>query len=809
MSCDRSFASYSAAAMAQEPDTARRLGGSPVIAAALLDEIFNIQEARMSTLLANYLRPTDGVPALQARAQDARAREETLRLFRAIVAAGYSAPSHAEIAPGEGLPLPPLASQYAYAEVARTLDAARDGRPLPELAEEVLAAQRTRAVAAYAEAAQIAVRRIPNILDVANRFGIFVNQRTPLAIARQVVATADVPDHLRRAAERYLADRGPGMARFAQILCDMAGVPRCSHCGCYVDLNHACDVAGILVESPQLLRLSTADVLRGEIPPLTTLTPEARAALAEAAAVLEDGPGVGDALILSANLYRAWHSNQYSRRTAQPVGEAVARRFLPLVAAHLAKTLRSDPAAAARIAGQVAARAADTLEALVKRTAMAPAADARYRQVIADLRQVAADNPAEAAQVRLSGAMRQLLNADDPSGAPTAELRALVRSTYEDLRPINQALAAACRPAPEAAQRVAESAPDGAAAAAEIVFGYWRTDGGVAGGPRRATPGPLRAADLDRLRASPSGKALLTLLCNQAAKESGEATEQTRGFYRIKPVVLADAIADLGPDGWGYTYHEHGERGRWVVYLHSDIGSIPFHIEGTESELLPALQSKPPDNTLKWSRIPLQPRAAQFARGWLDSRLTTGGGQGEGWNALRRAAKMPTDVRPLAIAAALRTVAPELTDVECHQAIVTLRRLAEPSITRSGETAVLRRLAQLGSYRDALNLARAQARGDDRQALLLGLEDALPPAASWSPAAPGDAVVTTLTPDAHREHVMAAQTPGRVATFDGPYVVVAFALPLTTAGGQRLEPAPGRTALEVRYLPDEIARPAA
>ncbi len=205
----------------------------------------------------------------------------------------------------------------------------------------------------------------------------------------------------------------------------------------------------------------------------------------------------------------------------------------------------------------------------------------------------------------------------------------------------------------------------------------------------------------------------------------------------------------------------------------------------------------------------LQPRAAQFARGWLDSRLTTGGGQGEGWNALRRAAKMPTDVRPLAIAAALRTVAPELTDVECHQAIVTLRRLAEPSITRSGETAVLRRLAQLGSYRDALNLARAQARGDDRQALLLGLEDALPPAASWSPAAPGDAVMTTLTPDAHREHVVAAQTPGRVATFDGPYVVVAFALPLTTAGGQRLEPAPGRTALEVRYLPDEIARPAA
>jgi hypothetical protein len=808
MSCDRSFASYSAAAMAQEPDTARRLGGSPVIAAALLDEIFNIQEARMSTLLANYPRPTDGVPALQARAQDARAREETLRLFRAIVAAGYSAPSHAEIASGDGLPLPPLASQYAYAEVARTLDAARDGRPLPELAEEVLAAQRTRAVAAYAEAAQIAVRRIPNILDVANRFGIFVNQRTPLAIARQVVATADVPDHLRRAAEQYLADRGAGMARFAQILCNMAGVPRCAHCGCYVNLEHTCDVAGVLVESPQLLRLSTADVLRGEVPPLTTLAPEARDALAQAAVVLEDGPGVGDALVLAANLYRAWHSNQYSRRTAQPVGEAVARRFLPLVAAHLAKTLRNDPAAA-RIAGQVAARAADNLEALVKRTAMASAADARYEKVIAQLRQVAADTTPEAAQARLSGAMRALLNADGPGGAPTAELRALVRSTYEDLRPINQTLAAACRPAPAAAQRVAENAPDGAAAAAETVLGYWRADGGPEGGPRRATPGPLRAADLDRLRASPSGKALLTLLCNQAAKESGDGTEQTKGFYRIKPALLADAIADLDPDGWGYTYHEHGERGKWVVYLHSDIGSIPFHIEGTESELLPALQSKPPDNMLKWSRIPLQPRAVQFVRGWLDSRLTTGQGQGEGWDALRRAARMPAEIRPLAMSAALRTVAPELTDVECHQAIVTLRRLGEPSITRSGETVILRRLAQLGGYRDTLNLARAQARGEDRQALLLGLEDALPPAASWSPAAPGDAIVTTLTPDAHREHVVTAQTPGRVAAFDGPYVVVAFALPLTTAGGQRLEPSPERTELEVRYLPDEITRLAA
>lgn len=808
MSCDRSLASYSAAAMAQEPDTARRLGGSLVIAAALLDEIFSVQEARMATLLTRYERPTDGMPALQARAQDARAREETLRLFRAIVDAGYVAPSHAEIAPGDDLPLPPLASQYAYAEVARTLDAARAGRPLPELAEEVLAAQRARAVAAYAEAAQAAVRRIPNILDVANRFGIFARERTPLAIARQIVATADVPDHLRRAAEQYLADRGPGMARFAQILCDMAGVTRCPHCGCYVDLNHTCDVAGVLVESPQLLRLSAADVLRGEVPPLTTLTPEARDALAQAAVVLEDGPGVGDALVLAANLYRAWHSNQYSQRTAQPVGEAVARRFLPLVAAHLAKTLRSDPAAAARIAGQVAARAADTLEALVKRTAMAPAADARYLQVIADLRQVAPEATSDAAQVRLSGAMRALLNADGPGGAPTAKLRALVRSTYEDLRPINQTLAAACRPAPAAAQRVAESAP-GRAAAAETILGYWRADGGVEGGPRRATPGPLRAADLDRLRASPTGKAILTLLCNQAAKESGEGTEQTRGFYRIKPVLLADAIADLGPDGWGYTYHEHGERGKWVVYLHSDIGSIPFHIEGTESELLPALQSKPPDNTLKWSRIPLQPRAAQFARGWLDSRLTTAQGQGEDWDALRRAARKPTEIRPLAIAAALRAVAPELTDIECHQAIVTLRRLGEPSITRSGETAVLRRLAQLGGYRDALNLARAQARGEDRQALLLGLEDALPPAASWSPAAPGDAIVATLTPDAHREHVVTAQTPGRVAAFDGPYVVVAFALPLTTAGGQRLEPSPERTELEVRYLPDEITRPAA
>ena len=122
-----------------------------------------------------------------------------------------------------------------------------------------------------------------------------------------------------------------------------------------------------------------------------------------------------------------------------------------------------------------------------------------------------------------------------------------------------------------------------------------------------------------------------------------------------------------------------------MVYLHSYIGSIPFHIEGTESELLPALQSKPPDNTLKWSRIPLQPRAVQFARGWLDSRLTTGQGQGEGWDALRRAARMPAEIRPLAMSAALRTVAPELTDVECHQAIVTLRRLGEPSITRSGE----------------------------------------------------------------------------------------------------------------------------
>ena len=50
---------------------------------------------------------------------------------------------------------------------------------------------------------------------------------------------------------------------------------------------------------------------------------------------------------------------------------------------------------------------------------------------------------------------------------------------------------------------------------------------------------------------------------------------------------------------------------------------------------------------------------------------------------------------------------------------------------------------------------------------------------------------------------------GKADSYHPISIMIMIALPLTTAGGQRLEPAPGRTALEVRYLPDEIARPAA
>ncbi len=89
----------------------------------------------------------------------------------------------------------------------------------------MLATQRARA---YTQAAQAAVRKIPNIRDVANRFGVFTSQRTPLSIARQILATSNVPDDLRRVAEQYLAERGPGMAPFAQILCRRAGVPHCA-----------------------------------------------------------------------------------------------------------------------------------------------------------------------------------------------------------------------------------------------------------------------------------------------------------------------------------------------------------------------------------------------------------------------------------------------------------------------------------------------------------------------------------------------------------------------------------------------------
>lgn len=445
MSCDRSLAGYSSAAMAAEPDTARRLGGSSVMAAEVLGEVFRVQEARMAELLAKYPRPVNGVPALHTRALDAQARDETLRLFRAIVAMGLRPPSHAEIAPGDDLPLPPLASQYGYAEVVRTLDAARSGRSLPDLAEEVIAAQHARATAAYAQAAQAAVRRIKNIYAAANGLGAFANQRAALDIARQIIATLDVPGDLRAAAEHYLAERGAGMVPFARALCRLAGAPRCSRCGYYVEQNHTCLVDTALATIPHLLNWGLDYSRRTNIPQLSTLSIEARQALANAAQVLEDGPTVSNILTSAAHTYRAWYNNRPPRyRTLQEV-EGQAQSFLCDLGLHLAKTLSNDPAAAARVAGQIAARIADDLETLIKRTAMVPAAHAGYSRVLADLRQVEMVEQPETARARLSDAMRGLLNADGPHGAPTAALRTKVRSTYEELRPIGQVLSLACR----------------------------------------------------------------------------------------------------------------------------------------------------------------------------------------------------------------------------------------------------------------------------------------------------------------------------------------------------------------------------
>lgn len=126
---------------------------SPDEARDILMEVLDLAQARA----AQRVIPSESDQTaagrqirLQARADDAAAREATIACFQAMAVLDppITPPSHGDPDPALGFALPKLANQHAWRAVWETVQAARDRIQLPDLAREVLTARRNPAAQA-------------------------------------------------------------------------------------------------------------------------------------------------------------------------------------------------------------------------------------------------------------------------------------------------------------------------------------------------------------------------------------------------------------------------------------------------------------------------------------------------------------------------------------------------------------------------------------------------------------------------------------------------------------------------------------
>ena len=166
MSCETSYGRFLAAACTPNSPLTQHLGGGdPLVTRRVLEEVFSIAQERAARALTQRQPPDPRlrkpIHLLQQRGAGAAAREDCVRLFREIAAAGITPPAHGDPIDGETFALPKPAAIHAYAEVQRALDAAKRGEQTL-LVNEVIAARAARAEsAARSEAGKGAKVRAP------------------------------------------------------------------------------------------------------------------------------------------------------------------------------------------------------------------------------------------------------------------------------------------------------------------------------------------------------------------------------------------------------------------------------------------------------------------------------------------------------------------------------------------------------------------------------------------------------------------------------------------------------------------------
>ena len=252
MSCDSSFSSYCDTSCTPGSAVTAALDGDPERAREILTSVLDLGRNRAPATGGGEGK----LAALATKAARAQARELTMALFREIRAVGLKAPSHGEPDPSLGFALPKEDTIAGYAAVQETIAAARTGQPLPLIAQQVRFAQLAREDGTVDGDARHAFTKEPGLIAVAN------GDRPASELAPQIASCyrhfrqsyggrPNCPPELQAAIDTLPdglfasdgADLSTRMRALVQALAAAGGVPRCPTCQQWVsptDSSHTC-----------------------------------------------------------------------------------------------------------------------------------------------------------------------------------------------------------------------------------------------------------------------------------------------------------------------------------------------------------------------------------------------------------------------------------------------------------------------------------------------------------------------------------------------------------------------------------------